>query len=156
MLLINLYLVLMILRFITSRCTGNEPESGVTRASGRLGASPSLCPWRFQVVARSPSPATRLRSGGKRAKRQKTGSNWKNIGERSGRLSARYAGRFFFPFSPNAEPGRRLGAHKGEVVAHRSSTVIGRKTVFNVLLTSRSLHFTTFYEVFIQCACRVK
>lgn len=35
---------LMILRWITSCCAGNEPESGITRASGRLGASPSLCP----------------------------------------------------------------------------------------------------------------
>ena len=44
---------------------------------------------------------------------------------------------------------RSSGARKQEVVAHGSSTVIWQKTVFIVLLTSSSFHFTTFCEVFI-------
>ena len=77
---------------------------------------------RWSPRARSLGPGSVV--GGKRAKRQKTGSNRKNIGERRSRLSARFAGRFFSPFSPNAEPGPRPEARKEKVVAHGSSSVI--------------------------------
>ena len=76
---------------------------------------------RWSPGARSLGPGSEVGEKGQKGKKRG------QIGKISASeevVSARFAGRFFSPFSPNAEPGPRPEARKENVVAHGSSSVI--------------------------------
>ena len=97
---------------------------------------------KFPGRTKHPQLGTRLLGwGGGGEGREKTGTNRINIGEQSdpsGCLeSAYFARQFFFPFSPNAEPGPRLNP----VFSPREIRVL-------FLQSHLSFHFQIFAAVF--------